>query len=220
MALDIAKLKLIRDTAEQMSGMSHADLNLVLYEAGLGHLPNHWYGDDYNGPPSQEDRRQIAVDILRDVSVTEIGEISVALQQLYDLPHVDLKPSEPSIVRLFASHLDAQMKLVREVADVLSTYCISLFVAHNDIPVDDEWHNAIESHLQSVDGGVVFLHPGFNKSEWCDQEVGWLLGRGTPVFTLKFADQHPYGPLGKRQALVVQPHGYSQHCCWTRGGLD
>lgn len=184
--------------------MSSADLNLVLYEAGLGELPGQWYGD-YNGPADDDDRRDIAQRMLRDLPPAQIREIATALQQLFDISAAPVIPFEPTPIGLFASHLASQKKLVKTVADALEVFSVSLFVAHLDIPIDDEWHAAIESNLQSVDAGVVFLHPKFNESTWCDQEVGWLLGRGVPVFTLKFAHQDPYGPLGKKQAQVVKP---------------
>lgn len=205
MALDVEKLRLVRTTAEQMALMSPVDLNLVLHEAGLPQLPGHWYGDSFSGPSDEEDRKGVAVEILRDQSSTQIREIATALQQLSDAAPLTL-PSEPAPARLFASHLDTQQRLVKEVADILAdTFSISLFVAHADIAIDDEWHAAIESNLQAADAGVAFLHPGFNASGWCDQEVGWMLGRGIPVFTLKFASQVPYGPFGKKQALAVEP---------------
>ena len=31
---------------------------------------------------------------------------------------------------------------------------------------------------------VAILHDDFHKSQWCDQEVGWALGRGIPIATL------------------------------------
>ena len=204
MPLDVDKLRLLQATAEQMAAMSSADLNLVLYEAGLGELPSQWYGDDYNGPPDDDFLRDIAQRILRDLPAAQIREIATALQQLSDISATPVVPFEPRPIRLFASHLASQKSLVKSVADALEIFSVSLFVAHVDIAIDDEWHAAIESNLQSVDAGVVFLHPKFNESAWCDQEVGWLLGRGVPVFTLKFAHQDPYGPLGKKQAQVVE----------------
>jgi len=32
---------------------------------------------------------------------------------------------------------------------------------------------------------VAVLHEDFHKSQWCDQEVGWALGRGIPVATVR-----------------------------------
>lgn len=41
--------------------------------------------------------------------------------------------------------------------------------------------------------------PGFEESHWCDQEVGWLLGRGVPCLPLMFQKHTPKGLFGKKQ---------------------
>ena len=41
-----------------------------------------------------------------------------------------------------------------------------------------------------------------NESKWCDQEIGWPLGRGVPVMSLRF-DAAPYGFFGRHQADPV-----------------
>lgn len=104
---------------------------------------------------------------------------------------------------VFASHLAKHKALVHAVSAGLAVYGITLFVAHDSITVDSQWHDEIEKALDRADAGLVFLHEGFRESSWCDQEVGWLLGRHVPVMALRF-DTDPYGPLGKHQAQVVR----------------
>ncbi|GAA4401526.1 toll/interleukin-1 receptor domain-containing protein [Tsukamurella soli] len=104
---------------------------------------------------------------------------------------------------LFASHLSSQRVLVHAVGDELARYGIELFVAHDSIEPDSSWHDEIVGALDRCDGGIAFLHQGFRESQWCDQEVGWLLGRHVPVLSLKF-DLAPYGPLGKHQAQTAR----------------
>lgn len=101
---------------------------------------------------------------------------------------------------LFASHVSAHRRFVGDVERALATYGITLFVAHDSITPDSDWQDEIMKALDTCHAGVAFLHKGFPSSPWCDQEVGWLLGRGVPVFSLMF-DTAPYGPLGKRQAI-------------------
>lgn len=103
---------------------------------------------------------------------------------------------------IFASHLTVNKRLVHEVSQELIKYGITLFVAHDSITVDAQWHDEIEKALDRADAGLVFLHQDFQGSAWCDQEVGWLLGRHVPVMALKF-DIDPYGPLGKHQAQAA-----------------
>jgi hypothetical protein len=44
------------------------------------------------------------------------------------------------------------------------------------------------------------MHDGFKESNWTDQEVGFAMGRGLPVFSVRF-DQDPYGFIGRIQAF-------------------
>lgn len=46
---------------------------------------------------------------------------------------------------------------------------------------------------------VVSLHSGFGDSKWCDQEVGWAMGRRRRLLPLSF-DSHPHGFMGTYRA--------------------
>ncbi len=106
-----------------------------------------------------------------------------------------------SKVLLFASHIAAKKNLVAEVADELASFGVDVFVAHQSIAEGSpSWRIEVFNALRSSDAGVAFLHDGFVTSEWCDQEVGWLLGREIPVVALQFGFA-PYGPLGESQAV-------------------
>lgn len=100
---------------------------------------------------------------------------------------------------IFASHLSAERRFVGAIREELERFGVTLFVAHDSIPDDATWQQEIEKALDTADAGLVFLHPGFKESDWCPQEVGWLLGRHVPVMALNFGVT-PYGPLGKLQA--------------------
>ena len=108
-----------------------------------------------------------------------------------------VRTAQPLFV--FASHLAAHRSLVGAVGEELLRYGVTLFVAHDSIADDAAWHLEIEKGLDTAHAGVVFLHEGFRASAWCDQEVGWLLGRHVPVLPFNFGIT-PYGPLGKLQA--------------------
>jgi len=77
---------------------------------------------------------------------------------------------------------------------------MSAFVAHNDIEPTAEWQIEIETALSTCDLLVAIFHPGFVDSKWCDQEIGYALGRGIPVFTVK-CGQDPHGFVGRFQSF-------------------
>lgn len=107
-------------------------------------------------------------------------------------------------VLLFASHVAEQKGLVAEVATALDIFGVDVFVAHQSIAEGtSSWRAEVFEALRSSDAGIAFLHDEFAASQWCDQEVGWLLGREVPVIALRFSFA-PYGPLGETQAVDAQ----------------
>lgn len=103
-------------------------------------------------------------------------------------------------LRLFVSHLATHREYAAELQESLAKYGISAFVAHNDIEPTAEWQTQIETALGTCDALVALLHPGFHESRWTDQEIGYAMGRGVPVFSVRFG-QDPYGFIGRFQAF-------------------
>jgi nucleoside 2-deoxyribosyltransferase len=52
-----------------------------------------------------------------------------------------------------------------------------------------EWQNEIEAALSTCDALVALLHPGFHVSMWTDQEIGYAMGRGIPVYSVGFGQK-------------------------------
>lgn len=107
----------------------------------------------------------------------------------------------PRMFRVFISHLATHRKLASLLQEAFLPYGISAFVAHNDIEPTQEWQLQIESALTTADSLVALLHPEFHESNWTDQEIGFAMGRGLPVFAVRFG-QDPYGFIGRFQAFT------------------
>ncbi|WP_426939740.1 toll/interleukin-1 receptor domain-containing protein [Pseudarthrobacter sp. S6] len=107
----------------------------------------------------------------------------------------------PGRLRVFASHLTKSKIFVADFGKQLKALGIDLFVAHESIVATKQWADEIEANLRTCHAGIVFIEVDSIQSQWCDQEVGWLLGRGVPVPTLKLDGTDPYSPLGQRQAI-------------------
>lgn len=106
-------------------------------------------------------------------------------------------------LRLFFSHLSAERQLVGAVAEKLSGIGLNAFVAHDSITPTHDWLEVIEGALSTCDGMIAFLHPGFRESEWCDNEIGWGMGRRIPILPLNFSVP-PYGLLGSKQHNFIK----------------
>lgn len=109
----------------------------------------------------------------------------------------------PGYFRLFISHLSEYKESASNLKECLQNYGIDGFVAHVDITPSKEWEKEIEAALFSLDALCAIVTPGFDRSRWCDQEVGIALGRKKMVFSIK-KGKNPYGFFGKYQALPSQ----------------
>lgn len=88
-------------------------------------------------------------------------------------------------VRVFLSHSAKYKAYAAEVAAALLPLGISGFVAHDSMEVTKPWQEQIEAALGTAEAFVILLHPEVNESAFCQQEVGWALGRGLPIFVVR-----------------------------------
>jgi TIR domain len=116
-------------------------------------------------------------------------------------PGVDPPFWRKRMFRLFVSHLSSEKIFAAELQGALLDLGITSFVAHNDIEPTLEWQAQIETALSTADSLVALLHPRFHLSNWTDQEIGFAMGRGLPVFSVRFG-QDPYGFIGRFQAFA------------------
>ena len=202
--LDVARLQLVRRVSTDLSSLPLADINLLLYGAGIEPVTsNQWWGTDEYSATSESDRQELAQHLVIGLATPDLRDLAFAMQALFQTTAVAELPDEPPPLKVFASHLTAQKELLHAIKASLDSFGVQLFVAHDDVEPDSDWQIEIESALQTAHAGVVFMFQGFRESEWCDQEAGWLLGRGVPVRRLLFNDYVPHGLLGRKQGLGV-----------------
>ena len=109
-------------------------------------------------------------------------------------------------VRVFISHLAERKAEVHELADVLRAIGFACFVAHDQIRPSRSWLREIERALRSCDLLVAYVTPGFARSEWTEQEVGWALGRDLVAIPVSVDGEVPKGFLGTYQAVRRRPN--------------
>jgi len=73
-------------------------------------------------------------------------------------------------------------------------------VAHDTIQPMSEWRSEILKGLQTMEVMLIFLTDDFQESMWCQQEVGFALGKGVPIISLKLGRLDPPGFISHVQA--------------------
>lgn len=193
MALTVRqRLTMIKECATILDKDDYEEIDLVL---GQHQLPT---SDFYPG----DTRRAYVIQMIKDAGDEALVALHSYLQDEAGSGLLEDSPFAGEAVRVFFSHLAIHRDLVGDVGQVLDEFGVQAFVAHDDIEPSKQWQAVIESALRDCDAMVVFLHEGFAESAWCDQEVGWVMGRNRPILPLWF-DVGPQGFLGKFQAPKV-----------------
>lgn len=173
------------------SRWSFEDIDMLLHEFNLG---PHSVNDD--GPSIPD----LLAD-LTDDSIVELYSIALGVEPEEVATVVETSDDsnwKPGYVRLFLSHSAIHKEFVGKVADELAVAGIHGFVAHDTMEVSKPWQDQIEKALQSMQAFVALVHPEFNSSPWCHQEIGWALGRRIPHYTIRLGDD-PKGFIGHLQ---------------------
>jgi hypothetical protein len=105
--------------------------------------------------------------------------------------------------KLFLSHLASFKSNTARLQQALQRYAITSFVAHEDIEPSKEWQIEIESALHTMDAMAAILMEGYKESNWCDQEVGFAVGKDVLIIPIRKGID-PYGFIGKYQGIQAQ----------------
>jgi hypothetical protein len=147
--------------------------------------------------------RAYVVEMLRGTSEETILELAAHVG--YHVTGPQPPPSEPDFwipgyFKLFISHTHANARLADELKTQLRQYAITGFIAHKDIEPSKEWVTEIELGLSTCDALACLLTDDFHPSNWTDQEVGFVLGRGRLVVPIAMPVM-PYGFIQRIQAI-------------------
>ena len=115
----------------------------------------------------------------------------------------------PGQFRLFISHVTSFKETATALRHELSRYHISGFVAHETIEGGELWQREIEAGLRSMQAMMALITPDFRASNWVDQEIGWALGSGIYVLTVRYGAD-PHGFIGEVQGIQGRGKRVSQ----------
>jgi len=156
-------------------------------------------------------KRLYAKEVLRDVSEPNLLSIATELGLIHGLDTTE-PPANwrgTTQVKLFISHVTDRKDIATRLKYALAFHAIAGFVAHEDIEPTLPWQDEIERALNTMDALVAVHTPGFSKSVWTQQEIGFALGRGTKIISFEMGEL-PTGFLAKHQALKRQKRNAEQ----------
>ncbi len=118
---------------------------------------------------------------------------------------IPIKNAKPTVwlnnkTKVFISHLAKDKEKASKIQHYLLRNEISGFVAHEDIEPTRVWQESIEEALKTMDVLLILITQGFFSSIWTNQEIGYALGLGKKIISIKIGDD-PKGFIGRFQAV-------------------
>jgi len=190
----VERIRLIQRLRDALGEVPPDDQDLILDTYGIGTVPEDDFG---NGPTVTAWLRQ-----SDDQDLIALAQHFEMLDNTVEYVADQSAAGEPAPLFIFATHLSKHRAFLGEVATGLAQFGVTLFVAHDSIPVDAPWEKEIVDALNRCHAGAAFIHPGLYDSYYCMQEAGWMLGRGIPIARLMFGDT-PKGLLGEKQGMQL-----------------
>lgn len=94
----------------------------------------------------------------------------------------------------------------------LSVIHIDAVMARHNIAPGAEWEPTIRHYLEESSALLCVATTGFSARPWCQQEIGWALGRHVPILWIQYTKKEiPCGFLASQQALIPkEPSDQSQ----------
>jgi len=179
------------DTADRIHAIDRVSAGLVDYNnARLQMILRQFQAETFDWEESDWSKREYIINRVETLIDQRIEELDVFLQN--EASHrqgsmvTPVKKSWSEFpTGVFLSHKFEDAELMSRIRTGLHRFGVDAFVAHQDIHVSDIWLATIIESLDSCDALVAVLQADFHKSEWCDQEVGWALGRHIPVMVVR-----------------------------------
>ena len=191
----VEKIQLIEDIAcDLQQRYTYVDIALFMAEFEIA---------DSNLSESYSSKRIYAKDHLKGISDKVLkkiaDELSIPTDNIIKTPPKNWGDTKSA--KLFISHIAKDKAIAIRLRNVLKTYNIEAFVAHEDIKPSEEWQIEIERALQTMDFFVSIHTKGVRESIWCQQEIGYAACRNVKMIPIKFGED-PQGFIGKIQALI------------------
>lgn len=85
----------------------------------------------------------------------------------------------------------------------LSAAHIDAIMARHSIAPGAKWEPTIRNYLEESSALICVATSGYSTRPWCQQEVGWALGRHAPILWIQYEpNEEPCGFLASQQALM------------------
>lgn len=114
-------------------------------------------------------------------------------------------------LRAFISYSTKDKVLAGKIKTCLENSGLSVFLAHEDLDISDEWMEKIVEELKSCHVFIPLLTDNYKGSDWTDQEAGYALAFDKKVCPLK-VPHNPHGFIRRKQGEPVADSNVEPAC--------
>lgn len=194
------RISKIQEVGRNLADETRADIDLTLGTFGVP--PAKFDGDDWvYGEKYQYILRRVGR--ASDAAITGLHAHISGEAPIPDGPTAD--PPADGEPLVFISHTWKNKALAAEISSTFAELEIKGFVAHEDIEPTKDWAAEIERNLHFCSALVAVLTDDFPASPFCNQEIGYALGRGRLVVAVMQDRKPPPGLAAKYQAIPGHP---------------
>ncbi|OLO52500.1 hypothetical protein BKH30_06355 [Actinomyces oris] len=108
-------------------------------------------------------------------------------------------------LKVFLSYNETKMgeQTAAGLKTALSAAHIDAIMARHSITPGAKWEPTIRNYLEESSALICVATSGYSTRPWCQQEVGWALGRHVPILWIQYEpNEKPCGFLASQQALM------------------
>ena len=109
-------------------------------------------------------------------------------------------------LKVFLSYNETNMgeQTAAGLKTALSAAHIDAIMARHSIAPGAKWEPTIRNYLEESSALICVATSGYSTRPWCQQEVGWALGRHAPILWIQYEpNEEPCGFLASQQALMA-----------------
>lgn len=132
-----------------------------------------------------------------------------------EMIHAGIGQDPSKGVRVFLSYSTKDKELAgrikRTLEEVGEDLSVTVFLAHEDLKVSEQWRERIVAELQECHVFIPLITGKFKGSDWTNQETGIALAGGKKIVPL-MCPKKPFGFLEAFQGEFVNPRDVSVAC--------
>jgi len=190
------RIRMIQEIGASLMNDDVVDIDLTLGTFGA---PEGEFGGSHYNEAQKYEYVLERLTSAQDAAVTGVHAHLHGGTPTPDEPTVD--PPVEGEPLVFISHTWKNKALAAEISATFGELGIKGFVAHEDIEPTKDWAAEIERNLHACATLVAVLTEDFPESAFCNQEIGYALGRGRLVVAVMQDRKPPPGLAGRYQAI-------------------